>query len=90
MYVDPCYASHTWEFLDRIGSHIRLEPTTWTRPQRVGNRFIMDDVANLPGIKPIELVYVQRVRLFLGVTTLADISSSDGSETSVRLGTTGL
>jgi hypothetical protein len=44
----------------------------------------MDDVANLPGIKPIELVYVQRVRgLFLGVTTstiastrIADISSS--------------
>jgi hypothetical protein len=23
MYVDPCYASHTWAFLeDRIGSHI--------------------------------------------------------------------
>jgi hypothetical protein len=38
----------------------------------------MDDVAKLPGIKPIELVYVQHVRLFLGVTTLADISSSDG------------
>jgi hypothetical protein len=66
MYVDACYASHTWAFLDRIGSaHIRLELTTWTRPQRVGDRFIMDDVANLPGIKPIELVYVQRVRLFL-------------------------
>jgi hypothetical protein len=38
----------------------------------------MDDVAKLPGIKPIELVYVQRVRLFLGGTTLAGISSSDG------------
>ena len=37
----------------------------------------MDDVATLSGIKPIDLVYVQRVRLFLGVTTLADISSSD-------------
>jgi hypothetical protein len=49
------------------------------RPQhRVGDRFIMDDVDNLPGIKPIELVQVQRFRiLFLGVTTLADISSSD-------------
>jgi hypothetical protein len=34
----------------------------------------MDDVAKLSGIKPIE----QHVRLFLGVTTLADISSSDG------------
>jgi hypothetical protein len=39
----------------------------------------MDDVANLPGIKPIDLVHVQRVRLFLGVTTRADISTSDGN-----------
>jgi hypothetical protein len=69
----------TWAFLDRIGSHIQLEPTTWARPQRVGDRFIMDNVvANLPSIKPIELVHIQRVRLFMGVTTLADISSSDG------------
>ena len=77
MHVDPCYASHTWEFFDRIGSHIQLKLTTcWTRPQRDGDSFIMDDVANLPGIKPIKLpVYVQRVRLFLGVTTLADISA---------------
>jgi hypothetical protein len=44
MYVDKSYASHTWALLDRIGSHIRLEPTTWTRPQRVGDQFIMDDV----------------------------------------------
>jgi hypothetical protein len=70
--------STTWEFLDQIGIHIRMEPTTWTRPQRVGDRFIMDDVATLSGIKPIDLVYVQRVRLFLGVMTLVDISSSDG------------
>jgi hypothetical protein len=61
---------------NRIGIHIRMEPTTWTQPQRVGDRYIMDDVANLSGIKPIKLVYVQRVRLFLGVTTLADVSSS--------------
>jgi hypothetical protein len=40
----------------------------WMRPQRVGDRSIMDDVANLPGIKPSELVYVQRVRLYLSVT----------------------
>jgi hypothetical protein len=54
--VDQCYASHTWAFLDRIGSYVRLELTTWTRPQRVGDQFIMDDVANLSGIKPIKLV----------------------------------
>jgi hypothetical protein len=77
-YVDPGYASHTWEYLDRIGSHIRLEPTTWTQPQRAGDSFIMDDVANLTGLKPTELKHIHHVRLFLGVTTLADITTSDG------------
>jgi hypothetical protein len=32
-YIDPCYVSHTWEFLDSINSHIRLEPDGWIRPQ---------------------------------------------------------
>jgi hypothetical protein len=39
--------------------------------------FITDDVANLPGIKPIDLAHVQRARLHLGITTKADISTSD-------------
>ena len=59
MYVDQCLLSHTWEYLDRIGSHICLEPSNWTSPQRVGDRFIMDDVSNLHDIKPIDLVHVQ-------------------------------
>lgn len=37
----------------------------------------MDNVANLPGIKPIDLAHVECVRLHLGVTTKADISTSD-------------
>jgi hypothetical protein len=79
MYVDPCYATHTWDFLDSIGSQIRLEPTTWMKPQQTGDAFIMDDVANLAGIERIDLVRVQRFRLFLGVSTCADISTSDGN-----------
>jgi hypothetical protein len=39
----------------------------------------MEDAAKIPGIKKIDLVHVQRVRLSLGVTTLADISSSAGT-----------
>jgi hypothetical protein len=78
MYVDPCYVSHTWGYLDGIGCHLHLEPDTWMHPQRQQDSFIMDDVTNLPRIKPIEIVHVQRVRLYLGVTTKADISTSDG------------
>ena len=77
-YVDPCYVTQTWEFLDSINSHIRLDPDQWIRPQRQQDRFIMEALANVPGIKPIELVHAQRVYLHLGVTTLADITDSDG------------
>jgi hypothetical protein len=78
-YVDPCYVSHTWDFLDSIGCHIKMEPTTWMNHQRTGDSFIMDDISNLPGIKPIDLVHAQRIRMYLGVTTKADISTSDGT-----------
>ena len=27
-YIDPCYLSHTWEFLDSIDSHLRIETDT--------------------------------------------------------------
>ena len=79
-YVDQCYVSHTWEFLDSIKSHIRLEPDQWIRQQRVGDSFIMEYITHLPDIKPIELVHAQRCRLYLGVTTMADICTSNGQE----------
>jgi hypothetical protein len=28
-YVDPCYLSHTWTFLDDVGTYIHTEPTHW-------------------------------------------------------------
>jgi hypothetical protein len=79
-YVDTCYVSHTWEFLDSIQSHIRLEPDRWIRPQRMEDSFIMEDITHLPGIKPIDLVHAQCCRLYLGITTIADICTSNGQE----------
>jgi len=38
----------------------------------------MEELANVPGIKPIELVHAQRVCLHLSITTLANITDSDG------------
>ena len=64
--------------IPRPNRHPHSNGTDNMGAQRVGARFIMDNVATLPGIRPIDLVYVQRVRHFLGVMTLADISSSDG------------
>jgi hypothetical protein len=28
-YVDPCYLTHTWEFLDSINAQIRFNPDQW-------------------------------------------------------------
>jgi hypothetical protein len=51
-----------------------MEPTTsWMNHQRTGDSFIMDDISNLPGIKPIDLVHAQRIHMCLGVTTKAAI-----------------
>ena len=58
-YVDPCYLSHTWDFLDSIDSHLRIEMTAWIRPQQQGDSFIMEDFATLPGVKPIDLIHAQ-------------------------------
>jgi hypothetical protein len=79
MYVDHCYITHTWNFLDSNGCHLRMEPTTGMHPQRTGDSFIMNDVSQIPEIQPSELVNVQRVCMYLGVTTKADISTSDGT-----------
>ena len=77
-YVDKCFLTQTWEFLDSINCTVHHEPDRWLHPQCKGDRFIMEELSHVPGIKPINLVHAQRCRLYLGVTTLADICSSDG------------
>jgi hypothetical protein len=77
-YVDPCFLTKTWEFLDSIGTHIRFDTDEWLCPQRTGDVFIMEQLATLHRLKPADLVHAQRCRLFLGVTTLADITNTDG------------
>jgi hypothetical protein len=77
-YVDSCYLTSTWKFIDSIGAQIRFDHEPWLLPQRQGDVFIMEQLSTLPGITPTELVHAQRCRLYLGVTTLADIVTSDG------------
>jgi hypothetical protein len=33
MYIDPCYLSHTWDFLDSIDSQLCIETPAWIRHQ---------------------------------------------------------
>ena len=59
-YVDPCYLSHLWDFMDEIDTHLRFEFDQWLSPQRENDTFIMDTLSTLPGITKNELVQAQR------------------------------
>ena len=53
----------------------------WLLPQRTYDRFIMEEISQLPNVTPMDLKYAQccrHCRLFLGITTLTDITTSDG------------
>ena len=38
----------------------------------------MEEISQLPNVTPLDLKYAQHCRLFLGVTTLTNITMSDG------------
>ena len=77
-YVPLCWASHTWDFNDMYGLTLERDSQPWLLPQRENDRFIMEEISSLPNVKPLDLKYPQWCQLFLGVTTLADITTSDG------------
>jgi hypothetical protein len=77
-YVDPCYMANTWEFLDSTHSHLQLELPPLLLPQRQGDSFLMETFATFPDITPTQLIHAQRCRLHLGITTVADICTSNG------------
>ena len=58
-YVDRCYLSHLWEFLDSTQTHLQFNSDQWMQPQRQRDAFIMEHLSNLPGITQNELVQAQ-------------------------------
>ena len=76
-YVDPYYLTHLWEFLDDIDAYIQFDFDQWLLPQQQKDSFIMEVLAQMPGITMNELVHAQQCCLYLGVTTLADICTSN-------------
>jgi hypothetical protein len=58
-YIDQCYLSHLWDFLDSINSSIGLDSDRWLCLQRISDTFIMEDLAAIPDIKPTELKHAQ-------------------------------
>jgi hypothetical protein len=75
-YVDKCWTLHLWEFNDRYGLTVKQEDKAWLLPQREHDQFIMEALTNLPAATSKRLRGAQCCRLFLQVTTLADITNS--------------
>jgi hypothetical protein len=78
-YTDKCWTSHIWEFNDTYGLTLQQEDKAWMLPQREHDQFIMEALTALPQATKARLRGAQCCRLYLQVTTLADIVNSDGT-----------
>jgi hypothetical protein len=78
-YVDKCWASHLWEFNNQYGLTVHREDKPWLLIQREHDQFIMEALTALPAATAARLRGAQCCRLYLQVTTLADITNSDGT-----------
>jgi len=58
-YVPACHATHTWKFNDEYDLSIEYDEEPWLYHQCKNDKFIMEEMARLPGIKAIDLKYVQ-------------------------------
>jgi len=79
-YVPKCHASHTWAFNDKYDLTIDYDEDPWVLPQCEHDQFIMEEMAKLPDIKARDLKYIQRCRIFLQATTVADVTTSYGTK----------
>ena len=78
-YVDHCWATHLWSFNDEYGLTIHRDDKLWLLPQRQHDRFLMDEFLSLQVATKKRLRAAQCCRLYLGVTTLADLTNSAGT-----------
>ena len=77
-YVDPCYLTHLWDFLDDIDTHLQFDFDQWLYPQWQHDTFIIEMLSQIPGITKNELVHAQCCHLYLRAATMADICTSNG------------
>jgi hypothetical protein len=82
LYIDKCWALQLWEFNDTCGLTVQQEDKAWMLPQREHDQFIMEALADLPQATMARLRGAQCCRLYLQVTTLADITNSAGTHLS--------
>jgi hypothetical protein len=58
-YVDLCYLTHLWDYLDDINTHLQFDFDQWLYPQQQHDTFIMERISQSPGITKTDLVHAQ-------------------------------
>lgn len=61
-----CWALRAWEFNDSCSITVEQGAQPWLLPQCVSDRLIVEEVAALPSVKPLQLKHAQRCQLYLG------------------------
>jgi hypothetical protein len=80
-YLPATWLTSVRAFLKTIDGSLTLSPETTTsvpRPTRESDRYIMEAILDLPKVSTADLQAFNRVRLFLGVTLLSEITTADG------------
>jgi hypothetical protein len=77
--TDKTWTTNIWKFNDEHEYTLRHSATTWLLHQREQDSFIMEEIVTLPRINDTDLKAVQRCRLYLKATTIADLTNSAGT-----------
>jgi hypothetical protein len=76
--VPPSLLKHIWQFIHKYDITIEEEVTSNLILRRENDTFLMEEIATHNEFSDNDLVHINRCRLYLQVTTLADITNGNG------------
>ena len=77
-HLECCWLSSMRQYLNTVGATLELDETYIPELQSHGDMFIMDEVLASHSFKPFQIRMVNYCRMYLRVTTLADITTAKG------------
>eukprot|EP00957_Ditylum_brightwellii_P163923 12480436-Ditylum_brightwellii.AAC.1 len=79
LHLEGAWIPHLRGKLKKINATIKLINTWNTKTQREGDEHIMDQLIDSPDISAEQVIKADYVRKILQVSTIADITTSDGT-----------
>ena len=77
-YLTPCWLTSMRQFMARHSIQLAVAKAKLVPLARTHDRYLMDDFGLLSNLTPDDLYDINRVRIFLKVTTLSDITDGCG------------